>query len=199
MRTKNICQITIISLLIAGCSGSGVDNKKVSSSTEIEQSNNQGSDPLMIHNFAKSNNLAEIKNLLANGVDVNAMDEDHRTALMYASFEGYTDIMQSLILAGAKVDIQDLNGRTALMFSSSGPFPNAVKLLLESGATTNIQDNTEHFTALMYAAAEGHLENIKLLIEYGADPSLKDVDGDNALVFARNNNHQEIVNLLQEY
>ena len=73
----------------------------------------------------------------------------------------------------------------------------AVKLLLEKYADPNITDDEEHFTALMYAASEGQLEVVKLLLSNKANPSLKDVDGDDALTFAKNNGHAEIALLLQ--
>ena len=60
-------------------------------------------------------------------------------------------------------------------------------------------DKEEHFTALMYAAAEGQTEVAKILLTFKADPKLRDIDGDNALTFARNNGHKEIVTLLQPF
>ncbi len=50
---------------------------------------------------------------------------------------------------------------------------------------------------LMHAAAEGQLEVAKLLLENGADPSLKDIDGETAALFARNNGHTEVAGLIQ--
>jgi ankyrin repeat protein len=38
---------------------------------------------------------------------------------------------------------------------------------------------------------------VKILLSYRADPFLKDVDGDDALTFARNNGHTEVATLLQ--
>ncbi len=134
--------------------------------------------------------------LLDKGTDVNIKDEEGRTALMYASFNGHTGIMQELLNRNASVDLRDVNGRTALMLASSGPFPEAVRLLLDHGADPNLVDTEEHFSALMYAAAEGQLEVIKVLLKYHADPKLKDIDGDDASTFARNNGHAEVVNYL---
>ncbi len=132
-------------------------------------------------------------------VDINVQDEDGRTVLMYAAFNGHTELMKDLILRGAKVNLKDVNGRTALMLASSGPYPDAVRLLLEHGADPNIVDNQEHFTALMYAAAEGQLEVVRILLKYHADPGMKDVDGDAAITFARNNGHDAVVDFLNSY
>lgn len=141
----------------------------------------------------------EVIAMLDKGVDINAQDEDGRTVLMYASFNGHSELIRDLLLRGAKVNLQDVNGRTALMLAASGPFPDAVKLLLDHNSDPNIIDKEEHFTALMYAAAEGQLEVAKLLMKYHADPRMKDIDGDDALIFARDNGHQHVVEFLNSY
>jgi N-sulfoglucosamine sulfohydrolase len=154
------------------------------------------------HSFfekAMNGEEAEVMKLLTGGIDVNIKDEDGRTALMYAAYNGHASLMEKLIAKGAQVNLRDNYGRTALMLASSGPFASAVKLLLENGADPNITDTEEHFSALMYAAAEGQAEVVRLLLKYKADPRLKDVDGDNALTFARNNGHKEVSDLLGSY
>ena len=199
MHKKYIFQIIVLFFFSVGCSNSGNTKKELESSTVEEPRSTQELDPLKLHNLAMNNNLRELQTLLVQGVDVNTLDADSRTALMYASFEGYTDIIETLISYGANMDHCDLNGRTALMFAASGSFPYAVKLLLDNGAATNVQDSEENFTALMYAAAEGQLENVKLLLIYGADPNVTDIDGDTAQVFAINNGHQGVADYLISY
>lgn len=141
----------------------------------------------------------EVIATLDRGVDINAQDEDGRTVLMYASFNGHSELIRDLLLRGAKVNLADVNGRTALMLAASGPFPDAVKLLLDHSADPNMVDKEEHFTALMYAAAEGQLEVVKLLMKFQADPKMKDIDGEDAIAFARNNGHMAVVEYLTAY
>jgi len=86
-----------------------------------------------------------------------------------------------------------------MMFASSGPYTESVRILLKNHADPDMTDKEEHFTALMYAAAEGQTEVAKILLTFKADPRLKDIDGDNALTFARNNGHNDIVTLLQPF
>jgi ankyrin repeat protein len=50
----------------------------------------------------------------------------------------------------------------------------------------------------MTAAAVGQLEVVHLLLDRGADPSVRDVDGDTAPSFARENGHVEVVELLEQ-
>lgn len=61
----------------------------------------------------------------------------------------------------------------------------------------NLVDTVEQWTVLMFAAGEGQLEVVQVLLKNGADPSLKDVDGDTALVFAQRNSHVEVTRLLE--
>lgn len=141
----------------------------------------------------------EVIRMLDKGSDINGQDKDGRTVLMYASYDGHSELIRDLLNRSAKVNLQDLYGRTALMLASSGPFPDAVKLLLDHNADPNIVDKEEHFSALMYAAAEGQLEVVKILLKYQADPKLKDVDGDDAVTFARNNGHEQVAAYLIAY
>lgn len=152
-----------------------------------------------IYEAALSGMGHEVLEMLDRGADINAQDTDGRTVLMYASFNGYSELIRNLLLRGAKVNLVDINGRTALMLAASGPFADAVKLLLDHNADPNMIDKQEHFTALMYAAAEGQLEVVKLLMKYQADPKMKDIDGDDAVTFARNNGHMAVVEYLSAF
>jgi len=118
---------------------------------------------------------------------------------MYAAFNGHAEIIKLLIDKEALINACDSSGRTALMMASSGPYPAAVKILLDHNADPNLTDTEEHFTALMYAAAEGQMDVVKILLAYRADPAMKDVDGDDAMTFARNNGHNDIVSLLGQF
>jgi ankyrin repeat protein len=185
-------------LLVNGCrSGQGQKeafpaSKGISASPSMEQG-------VSIHEAALSGNLTRVSLLLENGLDADTADIDGRTALMYAAFNGHSSLIDLLIRHGASVNHCDINGHTALMMAASGPFPDAVRLLLYNQANPNITDKEEHFTALMYAASEGQLEAAKLLLEYKADPFLKDIDNDNALNFARMNQHADVAALLESF
>jgi ankyrin repeat protein len=152
---------------------------------------------ISIHEAAVNGQSAQVTALLESGVDANLKDREGRTPLMYASFNGHTEVIKRLVEKGADINLQDIYGRSALMMASSGPYPVAVKLLLDHGADPNLIDREEHFTALMYAAAEGQINNVRILLTLHADPSLKDADGDDAMTFAINNGHSEVVSLLK--
>jgi ankyrin repeat protein len=148
---------------------------------------------------ALNGDLEMVNAALTAGVSANQKDAEGRTALMYASYNGHIKLVDHLITKGADVNIRDKYGRTALMMAASGPFSETVKILLENNAWPDLVDNEERFTALMYAAAEGQMENVKLLLSFKADPTLKDIDGDDALTFALNNKHTGVADLIRTY
>lgn len=141
--------------------------------------------------------MGRVKQAADQGIDVNAADQAGRTALMLASYNGHTEIVRFLLEEGANISDQNVEGRTPLMFAASGPFPETVELLLSQGADPDEADDIEDWTALMFAASEGHLEVVQTLIDHNADASLKDKDGETAVDFARNNNHGEVADLLE--
>jgi len=117
--------------------------------------------------------------------------------MMFAAFNGHAAVAEYLLDAGAEIDAKDSTGRTALMYAASGPFVETVGLFLKRGAEVNVQGTLEGFTPLMTAAAEGLADVVRLLLGAGADRDIKDVDGDTALSFARQNGHAEVVALLE--
>ncbi len=204
-RSNLIVFIAIIIMAADGCRHKSESARPVQMpptaniSVENKPSGNKPVENKSIHEAALNGESDIVNNIIGSGNDINVRDPDGRTALMYAAFNGHADIMEKLISNGAKINLTDNFGRTALMFASSVPNPEAVRILLKNQADPDIADKEEHFTALMYAAAEGQTEVVKILLAFRADPLKKDADGDNALTFARNNGHKEIVTLLQKY
>jgi ankyrin repeat protein len=209
-----ILNMSVLTFLAGSCSNNAPQGEQVKADQVTQPENEPVINPVVndtlssfptapvndsIFEAALSGMRSEVIEMLDKGLDINTRDEDGRTVLMYASYDGHSELIRDLLNRGAKVNLQDVNGRTALMLASSGPFPDAVKLLLDHDADPNIVDKEEHFSALMYAAAEGQLEVIKILLKYHADPKMKDVDGDDAITFARNNGHAQVVDFLNAY
>ncbi len=156
-----------------------------------------GNNEQMLRDAALNGNTATVKKLLSENTKADVTDEDGRNALMLASYNGHTEISRLLLDAGTDVNLKDNYGRTALMFASSGPFSETVSLLLSHRADPDLTDQNDHFTALMFAASEGQSDVVRILLENHANPYLKDVDGDDAVTFAKNNHHDEVVKILK--
>jgi hypothetical protein len=70
--------------------------------------------------------------LIKMGADVNATDQDWKTALMRAAFSGNIDIAKLLISHGADASARDRSGKTALDLASSDILPELKRLIEQS-------------------------------------------------------------------
>lgn len=111
-----------------------------------------------------------IKLLLSLKFDINALDNNKKTPLMY-SYESDEKFLFNLLLEnGADPNIQYLDKDT-LLFKSVNDNPVIFKLLLDNDADPNIP-NSKGETLLFNAAKEGNAELIKLLLMYNADTEI---------------------------
>lgn len=72
-----------------------------------------------------------------------------------------------------------------------------LKPLLKAGANPNAV-GPDGNTPLMNAAGAGQITNVRLLLEAGADPNMHDLARRTALSMARQRDHSEVVELLQQ-
>jgi hypothetical protein len=78
---------------------------------------------------AARGDLEALKRLLAQGADVNARDEQGRTALMQAARRGDAAMVRALLEAGADVQRRDAQGRSAADMASAAGHPQLLPLL----------------------------------------------------------------------
>ncbi len=110
--------------------------------------------------------VSEIQALLATG-NVNALDHEGRTAIMWASRYGYTAVVRELINSGANVSMGDVDGNTALMRASYNNHTEVVRLLISSGVDINFRDD-DGMTALGLAHKHKRPDVINILNAAGA-------------------------------
>ena len=109
---------------------------------------------------AMTGRLAEVKQYLRKGVNVNTTDWSGFTALMHAAANQHTEVVSSLLAAGAQMDLQDYHtggfGKTALMHAAEGMGEGHKEIavaLIDAGANLDVQDKEYGRTALMYACS----------------------------------------------
>lgn len=199
----NLIRILYILLVLYGFSACKNKTDRTDNSTEAKVTSDAAAEKqptlhpdMTLHEAAFSGDLDACKALIESGADVNNTNSEGHSSLMLAAFNGHSEIVGELIKNGAEVNISDNQGLTPLHFAASGPYPETVSLLLNNGSAIDATDQIEHFTPLMYAASEGNTEVVRVLLENDADVTLTDDDGDTAETFARQNNHQNIVELL---
>ena len=99
----------------------------------------RGSDDTELIYAAKEGDILKVKNLLAEGADVNARDKDGITALMVASRVGQIEMVRELQARGADVNAKDNHGGTALMYATDEGGIEVVRELLANDAYVNVK------------------------------------------------------------
>ena len=153
------------------------------------------SSPLVV--AAEENRIEDVKSLLNNGHNVNAMDDCGWTALMKASLYGHLEISELLIQHGATIDQVDSGGYTAMLLAASNNHKPVVRALLDKGAAINHQEQTRGWTALIWASKRGHAETVRLLLTRNADRHITDHSVKTALSWAQQSNEPAVVMLLE--
>jgi DNA-directed RNA polymerase subunit F len=117
-----------------------------------DQLNDKGRTELhLVASSRDNNNLVKVQQLVENGADVNAQDNDGKTALHYASsIVDNLEVVKYLVEKKADLNVQDNRGRTPLHYASEVKDNlDVVKCLVENEADFNIRDNDSR-TALIY-------------------------------------------------
>ena len=141
------------------------------------------------------NNIAEIRRLLDDGADPNQADANGITALMWAAYAGYSQIVKALLDGDADPNQANADGDTALMVAAGRGRTQIVKALLDSGANPNQADDNDS-TALMVAASRGRTQIVKALLDGGANPNQAGDNDSTALIFAAIGGHTQIAKAL---
>ncbi|MBD3254170.1 MAG: hypothetical protein GF383_03715 [Candidatus Lokiarchaeota archaeon] len=155
---------------------------------------------------ARNKDFRMVKWAVNMGADVNARNEDGKSALIYAcDYKASIEIAQYLVKNGAEVNVKAKYGDSPLGYGAMYGELALVKFLLESKADVNMQGEYGR-TALHYAStprdwSSNYFGIAKLLLENGADPNLVNDGGDNPLLEALmyDNFDVRILNLLVEF
>ncbi len=131
---------------------------------------------------ALDGNMRKVSTLLADGVDVNAADEEGWTPLRNAVFQENVTVVKLLLAKGADPNTRDRrDGSTSLQWAAQIGHAEMVASLLKSGADVNARDTFSGSTALFFAAGAGHVAAVKALLAAGANPNERDKFGDTML------------------
>ena len=134
----------------------------------------QKSPPL--HQAAWSNDLDKVKQLIADGADVNAKGLFGKTPLHCAAWGNAREAAVLLLERGADVHAKGLFGKTPLHGAAQNNSREVAVLLLANGADVNAQVNNGS-TPLHDAARSNSHEVAVLLLANGADTNAKRSQG----------------------
>nr|CAD7594897.1 unnamed protein product [Timema genevievae] len=124
---------------------------------------------------------------LENETEVDLLDSNGLTPLMWASAYGQVPTVQLLLQRGAQVDKQGPESETSLLLAAAGGHHDIVKILLTEGAFVNHIDEVGN-TALMYAVHGNHPHCTNELLLRGADITIINLNGDTAFGIAVSKN-----------
>ena len=118
----------------------------------------------LLHAAAEGHTGAVTALLATPGLDVNAVDEEGRTALIMAAGEGQTEAVTALLHApGLDVNAASSAG-TALMLAAGQGFTETVTALLDAPCVDVNAVGVFGYTALMLAAGKDHTEAVTALL-----------------------------------
>ena len=122
--------------------------------------------------------------LLARVGDINARDEDGRTALSYAVSGENVTLVSQLLERGADVGLVDVRGRPPLSYLADGESCLSMcNILIRAGADVNHQDSDGN-TVMLHHAALSNTGPLRALLEIGADPHKTNQWGETCLQLA---------------
>ena len=113
---------------------------------------------------ARQGELRKVRRLLSHGVNVNGVNANGGTALMYAAVGGHEPVVALLLSHGADVNAQGSTGWGALMLASAKGHVQVVQCLLDAGADVNLRD-VYRWTPLMRAVYEQRRGVVEALLK----------------------------------
>jgi ankyrin repeat protein len=157
----------------------------------------RGGAELDLINAIMNRNTDKMRNLIAQGANVNLGDENNLTPLMLACMNSHELSVNILIDAGARVNEETIDdGSTALMIASRyGNLP-IVRRLLDAGARINAETIEDNHTALTWASLNDNNDVIHELIQRGANVNHPLASGTTSLMLASLNGNLNAVDEL---
>ncbi len=143
-----------------------------------------------------SGNRDHALDMIAEGTDVNAVQSDGTSALLYAVYQGDSELVSALVEAGAEVTLRNEYGASTMSEAAMQGSVNILRMLLEHGGDPEL-GNLEGETPLMLVARAGNLEAAALLLDHGADINARENwGGQTATMWAAAHQQHEMLQLL---
>ena len=130
--------------------------------------------------------------------NLDARDDNGRTALWWAAAGGHTAVVETLLATGkVEPDAKDRGGQTPLSWAASEGHTAVVETLLATGKVEPDVKDRGGQTPLSWAASEGHTAVVETLLVTGkVEPDAKDSGGRTALWRAAARGHTAVVETL---
>ena len=145
---------------------------------------------------ARNADVEEVRKLIAAGSDVNTLEADGTSALLWAAYQSSPELVTLLLDAGADPNAANNFGVTPLLQASRTGDVETITALLKGGADIAAATR-EGETPLMAAARAGSVEAVNVLLEHAADPNaVESLWDETALMWATAEGHLAVVDAL---
>jgi len=200
---KHLLLTTIAAVLVVGCGESQQSApapevkpvEPVAEAVKPESSPPTAKAPdVGIYWATLSGKIEDVRQHLADGVDVNAKIEGGGTPLHYAATAAQKEIAELLIAKGADVNARDDDGETPLDTAIQIRSTKLADLLRKHGGKRGDWFNADN--SIHRAARAGHIEAVKKHLGDGTDVNAKNADGWTPLHEAARWGQKEIAELL---
>ncbi|XP_062376789.1 ankyrin repeat domain-containing protein 33B [Sardina pilchardus] len=146
---------------------------------DYDEGSPESPEPLSLFKACCTNNAGMVKLMIRQGVieeDAKETDQNNRTGLMVACYQGYVDVVINLSQCPhVDVNWQDKEGNTALITAAQAGHITITNYLLNYFPGVDLERKNVHgFTALMKAAMQGRVECVRALMLAGADMKARD-------------------------
>lgn len=162
----------------------------IQSANRVENLAVEGSREDKLINAVKNGDLKNVKAFIAAGADLEARDNQDRTALMRAAEKGDSDAVKVLLDEGANVSTKDKFGWTAFFIAADKNHVEVVKILIARGAASDKNFN-DIFVSSVF---KGNTEMVKALVGESANIDCRTIDEASCVVNYRNT---EMVNIIE--
>ena len=170
---------------------------------------NEGYQKILLSIYLK---IAEL--LIKNSADINARNDNDKSALMIAFNSKNEPIIELLLQYNIDMKEQDKNGFTPLHHVIRFGYDDIACQLIKKGAPLNIKTKGISYkrtrrgytgvsygdeeTPLMFAARRNSLPLVQCLLDAGANPLLKNIVGQTAADIATDSNVKEVIEVREE-
>ena len=144
----------------------------------------------------REQNSNMLKEAMKQNANLNYMDSEDKTVLMYACERQWYEGVKLLLEGGVNAAFKNDHDQTALMFAVKDcDNDTLLKMLVKGGANINDYDERGK-TVLMYAIENKSPVPLSYLLKNGANINKTDIDGYDAFMWAVKNKHRNAAQLI---
>ncbi|XP_071115744.1 putative ankyrin repeat protein RF_0381 [Haliotis cracherodii] len=154
------------------------------------------SDTDLLH-ASKEGDLSRVNSVLSDPrANINAMDKDKMTPVMFAASSGHREVFDLLVRKGANLSLSDVTGDNILHLACNGENVDIVKYVLTQNIVDINSRDADEWTPVMATAYNGDKGVFDVLVEAGADLSLLNNNEEDIFYLACEGGNVEIIKYL---